>query len=225
VYAEYEGSNYDNPFEIDRSQPVPSDGNGGGENGQYVPVPLVSYSDLHRFKARVRAGLTPALKIVGTFLRYDIDNKVRSSGLTSNRFSLTGTFRKRRLSAYAAYTRTDIHNTATKMITTIGPLASSFEWAAIDKADINGLLGGVTVEPRKDLTLGFRTDIQDNSGTYALGVREYEAFARITCSAGYGIRLAYMRRRYNEDRADTNDYGANIFTVGVGYEFGKQEKK
>jgi hypothetical protein len=73
----------------------------------------------------------------------------------------------------------------------------------------------------EDLALGFQTNVYKNTGSFELDKQEYSAYALLECPAGYTLRFGYDREDYNEKASDWDDYAANIFTLAVGYGFGR----
>ncbi len=193
IFAEYERGIYDNPFT------------------------LISPSDYGRYKVRVRARPTPASNIVAVFWRREIENDEGNADLTSNAFSVRGSYKMDPVKVYGAFSRMDIDN---EVVHVINSGTSPFLSESIYEANVNQLMAGVGLDAHENLTLGFQTVIYSNTGTFELDKQEYSVYALVDCPEGYTLRFGYDREDYNEDAADWDDYDANIFTVGVGHDFG-----
>jgi hypothetical protein len=193
IFGEYERGVYDNPFT------------------------LISPSDYARYKVRLRAKPTPETNIVAVFLRREIENDDSSADLTNNTFSVRGSYKMSPVKVYGAYSRMDIDN---EVVNEISPsFGSGYSWESIYEANTDQALAGIGVEAHENLTLGFQALVYTNSGSFELDKKEFSTYALVKCPAGYTLRFGYDREDYDEDAADFDDYDANIFTVGVGYDF------
>jgi predicted porin len=197
IFGEYERGVYDNPFT------------------------LISPSDYARYKVRLRAKPTPESNIVAVFLRREIDNDDSDADLTSNTISVRGSYKMHPVKLYGAYSRKDIDNDVRNDVTTLPGFGGGqvFPWESLYEANINQALAGIGFEAHENLTLGLHALIYTNSGSFELDKKEFSTYALVKCPAGYTLRFGYDREDYNEDAADFDDYDANIFTVGVGYDF------
>lgn len=195
IFGEYEHGTYDNPFT------------------------LLSPSDYDRYKVRLRAKPTPESNIVAVFWRREIGNDENSSDLTSNTFSVRGSYRMSPVNVYAGFSRMDINNDVTNEVNVTG---NAFTWESMYEANTNQVLAGIGVDANENLTLGFHALIYSNSGSFELDKKEFSTYALVKCPANYTLRFGYDREDYNEDVGDFDDYDANIFTIGIGYDFAKE---
>jgi hypothetical protein len=192
IFGEFERGFYDNPFT------------------------LISPSDQTRYKVRLRARPTPETNVVATFLRREITNDQSDADLTNNNFSVRCSYKKSPVKVYGAYTRMDIDNKVDHYIETFSGI-----WESIYEGNTNQFMGGVLLRAYEDLSLGFQTIVYKNTGSFELDKQEYSAYAMLKCPSGYTLRFGYDREDYNEKASDWDDYAANIFTLAVGYGFGR----
>ena len=125
-------------------------------------------------------------------------------------------------SPYGGFTYLDIDNRVRNEVETLPGFGGGqvFDWSSIYESQTNHLYGGIRIDTNSYLTLGFDTVIYANSGTFELDKKTYSLYALIKSAAGYTLRFGYEREDYNEEAVNFDDYDANIFTVGVGYDFG-----